>query len=85
VNKHYHKQININEKEHRINESKNKICETYSKDEYDRTPIDSVLYMYGLKRVSRQEFTNIFMELNKYKCTEMIVHVNSIQHIQLHD
>ena len=56
----------------------NIVYETYSIDEYDRLPIDSVFYLYGYAKISHKEWKNIFIELNHYKCTEMIVHKNSI-------
>lgn len=65
--------------------SRNKTYVTYSKDEYDRLPIDSILYLYGYKRVSVEEWNNVFIEVNEYKCNEMIVHKSSIKYTRLHE
>lgn len=67
-----------------FNDAHNKTYETYSHNEYDRYPIDSVLYQYGYRRISQQEWEDIFVELNHYKCTEMVVHKNSTHMIRLH-
>lgn len=67
-----------------INEFQNKMYVTYSGHEYDRLQIDSVLYLYGYKKISQQEWDSIFIELNDYKCTEMIVHKSSIQNLLIH-
>lgn len=68
-----------------FNDCQNTVYETYSREEYDRLPIDSVLYLYGYTRVSENEWNNIFIELNHYKCTEMIVHKKSVQNTKLHE
>jgi len=57
---------------------------TYSSDEYDRFIIDSILYMWCLKRVSTEEWLQVFIELNSYKMNEMIVHKYSIQNTKFH-
>jgi hypothetical protein len=62
---------------------KNQIHTTYSSEEYDRHVIDSILYMRGYRKVSDEEWSNIFVELNNYKTTQMIVHKDSIQNIKL--
>lgn len=67
-----------------FDESQNKTYETYSMDEYDRLPIDSILYLYGYNKVTQQEWIAVHVELNKFKSTEMIVHKSSIQNLRLH-
>lgn len=62
---------------------KNQIHITYSSEEYDRHVIDSILYMRGYRKISDEEWSNIFVELNNYKTTQMKVHKDSIQNIKL--
>jgi hypothetical protein len=55
------------------------IFETYNSDDYDRHPIDSVLYRKAYRRVSEQEWFNIGVVLDIYKLYEMPVHVDSLK------
>jgi hypothetical protein len=54
------------------------IHETYSSDEYDRLPIDSILYLKSFNRVSVDEWNDIIKQLLYYKKYEMIVHISSL-------
>lgn len=65
-------------------ESSNITYITYSKEEYDRFQIDSILYLYLYQKISNHEWKSVFEELNHYKCTEMIVHRDSIGNLRLH-
>lgn len=66
-----------------FNENNNKIYITYSSLDYDRFQIDSILYQKGYRRISNEDWINIFILLNKYKCNEMIVHKDSIKNTSL--
>lgn len=66
-----------------INEEYNKEYTTYTNKEYDRCTIDSILYQKCYQRVSSEEWINIFIILNNYKCTEMEIHKDSINNISL--
>lgn len=67
-----------------FNLDKNKIYNTYSILEYDRIPIDSILYLRCYKKISDYEWLKIFENLNYYKTREMIVHKESVENIRLH-
>jgi hypothetical protein len=66
-----------------FNLSKNKIHKTYSRKEYDRHQIDSVMYLYSYNRISQKEWIKIMMELNIYKTREMNVHIDSIHNTKI--
>lgn len=57
---------------------------TYSKDEYPRDPIDSILYRRGYQRVSDQEWNNVHILLDIYKMFEMNVHKDAYKNNQYH-
>jgi hypothetical protein len=57
---------------------------TYSKDEYSRDPIDSILYRRGYQRVSDQEWNNVHIILDIYKLYEMNVHKDAFKNNQYH-
>lgn len=61
------------------------INNTYSRDEYDRSPIDSVIYLKTLQRINVDEWKDVFTELNQYKLQEMPVHKDSIQNVKIHN
>lgn len=61
------------------------INNTYSDDEYDRSPIDSIIYLRTLQRINGDEWKDIFSELNQYKLQEMQVHKDSIQNVKIHN
>lgn len=65
--------------------SRNVVYDTYSANEYDRMPIDSILYRKCLNKVTQKQWQDIIHNLNVYKTTEMIVHNNSINNIRLHE
>lgn len=67
-----------------FNLDKNEILNTYSPDEYDRTSIDSILYLKSLQRLNQNEWNNIITELNNFKMNEMISHKDSISNIKIH-
>ena len=62
----------------------NTVHEMYSADEYDRYPIDSILYLKCYNRVSQQEWSEVMQELERYKFHEMLVHKDSIVSVRLH-
>lgn len=55
---------------------------TYTKKEYDRSPIYSTIYLKCMKRITPFEWRKIFVELNKYKLYEMEIHPKSKGNIQ---
>uniref|UniRef100_A0A6C0E1Z0 Uncharacterized protein n=1 Tax=viral metagenome TaxID=1070528 RepID=A0A6C0E1Z0_9ZZZZ len=57
---------------------------TYSAYEYDRSPIDSVLYKKCLKRIPEWQWMNIFITLNDFKSNTMPVHKDSLNNTLLH-
>lgn len=69
--------MNIDKKV-QFNLNLNKTHETYSKEDYDRFPIDSILYLKCYNRVSNKEWTSILLELKHYKLYEMIVHKDNL-------
>jgi hypothetical protein len=56
-----------------FNLNNNKEYSTYSIDEYDRMSIDSAIYQKSYKKISENEWRLIFVKLDMYKKTEMIV------------
>lgn len=56
----------------------NKIYTTYSYKEYDRYPIDSILFKKCYNRISPEEWMKDQSDLLKYKLTEMIIHKENI-------
>ena len=62
----------------------NKIFTTYSIDEYNRLPIDSILYLKCYNKVTDDEWDKLLVELNNYKTREMVVHNSSICNTRLH-
>lgn len=57
---------------------------TYSNAEYDRSVIDHVLYRKAYKRISEDEYNNIFALLDIYKLYVMPVHNLSLKNNQYH-
>uniref|UniRef100_A0A6C0DX18 Uncharacterized protein n=1 Tax=viral metagenome TaxID=1070528 RepID=A0A6C0DX18_9ZZZZ len=55
------------------------IIETYSSDEYDRSQIDSILYLKCYNRISHIQWQKEKEQLYEYKTKEMIVHKQSIK------
>ena len=64
--------------------SKNKVYSAYSKAEYNRMPIDSILYLRCYRKISDVDWNNMLMQLNYYKTNEMLVHIESIHNTKLH-
>ena len=60
------------------------IFDTYSKDEYDRFPIDSILYKKNYNKITDIEWNNIFLHLDLYKLYEMTVHKFSLHNNKYH-
>ena len=58
--------------------NKNVVYSVYSREEYDRWPIDSILYQRSLRRISNTEWQLMIQQLNFYKQTEMVVHNESV-------
>ena len=52
------------------------VFETYSKYDYDRSQIDSVLYRKCYKKVSNMEWNHIMDKLNEYKKKDMVLHID---------
>ncbi len=50
---------------------------TYSGDEYDRLPIDFLLYRKCRNLISNEDWRYETLDLIKFKLTEMIVHKKS--------
>jgi hypothetical protein len=66
-----------------FNLDKNKVYDTYSITEYNRIPIDSILYLRCYNRISDYEWFQVFETLNYFKTREMIVHKESVENIKL--
>jgi hypothetical protein len=62
----------------------NKIYDTYSRREYDRLPIESVVYLHAYNRLSWFDINEIYFELNQYKLKEMQVHEMSKSNTRIH-
>lgn len=58
---------------------KNILYTTYSREEYDRSSIDHVLYCHSYGRVSNEEIESIYVNLDLYKLYEMPVHKSSFK------
>lgn len=67
-----------------FNLERNTLHEMHAADEYDRYPIDSILYLKCYNRVSQQEWCQMLEELEHYKFYEMLVHKDSIMSVRLH-
>ena len=67
-----------------FNLNKNKTYITYDSSEYNRLQIDSVLYRRSWKKVSDQEWNNIYIILDLYKLYDMPVHQDSIHNNVYH-
>jgi hypothetical protein len=63
---------------------KNQTFEVYSRTDYDRMSIDSALYLRCYHRITDEDWRKMFLKLNYYKTTEMIVHEDSVCNIKLH-
>lgn len=61
----------------------NTVHEMHSGDEYDRYPIDSIMYSKCYNRLSQQEWSEMLKELKDYKFHEMLVHKDSIASVRL--
>lgn len=61
-----------------------KFYDAYSNDEYDRYPIDSVLYLKSYNKISEPDWKEMWYNLNIFKICEMIVHKKSINNTKLH-
>lgn len=62
----------------------NKTFITYSLQEYDRLPIQSILYMKCYNKISTETWNQVLYDLNIYKTREMIIHKSSICNTKLH-
>lgn len=67
-----------------FNLENNEIFDTYTRDEYSRDPIDSILYQRNWRRVSDQEWNNVYVTLDLYKLYDMPVHQDSIENNLYH-
>ena len=54
------------------------INETYSSVEYDRFPIDSILYRKGYNEVSDTEWRHVITNLFLFKHSKMVVHIDTV-------
>ena len=63
---------------------KNKVYVTYSREEYDRSSIDHVLYRRAYRRISDDEMNSIYVNLDLYKLYEMPVHKSSFKNNSYH-
>ncbi len=68
----------------KFNLESNEIFTTYSVDEYDRLPIDSILYLKCYNKITDNDWNKALVELNDYKTREMVVHNSSICNTRLH-
>lgn len=50
----------------------------YTYENYDRSPIDSVIYLKSYNKIGSLEWASIIDELNKYKVHEMVLHENNV-------
>lgn len=57
---------------------------TYSRQEYDRSSIDHVLYRRAYRRISDEEMNAIYINLDLYKLYEMPVHKSSFKNNLYH-
>jgi hypothetical protein len=57
---------------------------TYSRQEYDRTCIDHVLYRHAYGHISDDEIRSIYVNLDLYKLYEMSVHKRSFKNNLYH-
>jgi hypothetical protein len=64
--------------------NKNRVCITYSPEEYDRSSIDHVLYRRSYMRISDDEMKSIYVNLDLYKLYEMPVHKSSFKNNNYH-
>ena len=62
----------------------NKIYDTYSRHDYDRFQIESVVYLHSYNRLSWFDIMEIYFELNQYKLKEMQVHEMSKCNTRIH-
>jgi hypothetical protein len=67
-----------------FNLNKNIIYPTYSREEYDRSCIDHVLYRRAYRRISDAEMNAIYVNLDLYKLYEMPVHKSSFKNNSYH-
>lgn len=61
-----------------FNLENNKVYSVYSRDEYDRIPIDSTLYLKCYNKITPSDWIDIQKQLSYYKRTLMVVHSKSI-------
>jgi hypothetical protein len=62
----------------KFNLEENEIYYTYTLNDYNRQPIDSLYNKLLTNRIPNDKLRNIFDKLNKYKLQEMIVHKKSL-------
>lgn len=58
--------------------TRNEMHLVYSEKEYDRGQIDSILYMRSYRRISDEEWFNMYIKLDLYKMYEMPVAKDSV-------
>uniref|UniRef100_A0A6C0H856 Uncharacterized protein n=1 Tax=viral metagenome TaxID=1070528 RepID=A0A6C0H856_9ZZZZ len=66
-----------------FNLEQNTVHETYSRYEYNRHSIDSILYLKCYNRISQQEWCEMLEKLERYKFHEMLVHKDSVISVRL--
>lgn len=64
--------------------STNKLYNTYSKNEYDRSPIESFLFQLHYNKLTYLDIINMYNELNYFKKNEMYVHELSKKNTKYH-
>lgn len=67
-----------------FNFSNNITYYTYSSIDYDRSPIDHVLYRRSYNRISDEEMNAIYVNLDLYKLYSMPVHTDSLHNNNYH-
>lgn len=66
----------------KFNMDSNITYDTYDGDEYDRSQIDSILYLKAYNKVSIEEWNNVHVTLDLYKLYEMPIHKDSLHNNQ---
>ena len=66
-----------------FNLNRNTIHQVYSKQDYDRKMIDSIMYLKCYNRVSEQEWRAMLEEMAIYKFHHMLIHKSSIASVTL--
>jgi hypothetical protein len=58
--------------------------ETHHDDDYDRSADMWTLWKRSRNEITDKQWRDIFIELNQYKMSEMVVHIESVQYTKIH-